>query len=62
MPERFSSVLGGDMLMVSGKARLFLAHPLAEWGEFLPLACDEGEFSAFNVTRLEDVPDEAWII
>jgi hypothetical protein len=46
------------MLILGRAARLKLQSELEPYGELLPLACEEGDFWALNVTRLIDALDE----
>jgi hypothetical protein len=57
-PTDFPACSGGDMLLLSGAARGELQAELERFGELLPLHCDDGEFWAYNVTRLVDALDE----
>ena len=56
-PSDFPS-LGGLALVFSARAVEALADLLEGRGELLPLACEEGEYHGFNVTRLSDALDE----
>jgi uncharacterized protein DUF1629 len=58
-PSDFPACSGGDMLIISGEARLKLQSELELYGELLPLACEDGDFWTLNVTRLIDALDES---
>jgi len=57
LPGDFPS-LGGIIPVFSQKAVSALRDLLEENGELLPLVCDEGEYFAYNVTRIVDALDE----
>ncbi len=52
---------GGSLgdLIVSSHARALIGSVLEQYGELLPLTCDEGDFWTLNVTSLVDALDEA---
>lgn len=58
-PCDFPACSGGDMLIMSRAAREKIGSCLEQYGELLPLSCDEGEFWALNVTKLLSVLDES---
>lgn len=58
-PSDFPACSGGDMLVVGRAARDKLGTVLEQYGELLPLLCDDGDFWVLNVTRLVDALDES---
>ncbi|WP_394828803.1 imm11 family protein [Pendulispora albinea] len=57
-PSDFPSCSGGDMMILSQNAKEVLGSYLAQYGELLPLACNDGEFWTLNVTTFVDALDE----
>ncbi|MBI5397406.1 MAG: hypothetical protein HZA91_19080 [Verrucomicrobia bacterium] len=57
-PSDFPACSGGDMLIISRAASDKIGRYLEQYGELLPLICDEGDFWILNVTRLVDALDE----
>ena len=55
----FPSCSGGDMFILSQVAKDKIGSYLEQYGELLPLACDDGDFWTLNVTRLVDALDES---
>jgi hypothetical protein len=49
---------GGTYLIVSEAAKAEIGALLKQYGEFLPLMCDEERFWAFHVTHVVDALDE----
>lgn len=57
-PCDFPACSGGDMLLVDREAQERIGPYLQQYGELLPLACDEGQFWTLNVTRIVNALDE----
>jgi hypothetical protein len=57
-PVDFPSGSGGSDLPMTEAARRKIGPYLEKYGEFLPLACDDGEYWTFHVTRFVDALDE----
>lgn len=58
IPVDFPTGLGGSSMLMSDRARNLIEPYIEKYGEFLPLACDEGEFWAFHVTHFINALDE----
>ncbi|MBT9148172.1 MAG: hypothetical protein DDT32_01942 [Syntrophomonadaceae bacterium] len=54
----FPTCGSNDMLVISQAAKDKIGSCLEQYGEILPLACDDGDFWVLNVTRLLDAFDE----
>ncbi len=57
-PCDFPGGSGGSCLIMTEAARKRIGSHLKQYGEFLPLSCDEGDFWAFHVTHFVDALDE----
>lgn len=57
-PGDFYACSGGDMLVLSDRARQVIGPALEQYGEVLPLACDGRPFWTLNVTTFVDALDE----
>ncbi len=57
-PADFPAGTAGGHLPMTDAARNMVAPYLTEYGEFLPLKCNEGKFWTFHVTRFVDALDE----
>lgn len=54
----FPACSGGDMFIINRAAKEKIGSHLEQFGELLPLACDEGDFWTLNVTCLVNALDE----
>jgi hypothetical protein len=57
-PCDFPSGSGGTYLIMTESAKEAIGSCLKQYGEFLPLRCDNGRFWAFHVTHFIDALDE----
>ena len=58
LPCDLPSSGNGDHLPMTQRARAKIGPFIEKYGEFLPLACDDGDFCTFHVTNVIDALDE----